>query len=61
VGPYRKYEDLWIDRYTDGSPDPSQATAKLGRMELISVQDVLDRVRHAFEHYRVSERSGRPA
>ena len=61
VGPYRKYEDLWIDRYTDGSPDPTQATAKLGRMEMISVQDVLDRVRHAFEHYRVSERSGRPA
>ncbi len=49
VGPYRAYEDLWIDRYTEPgeAPDPSNATPKLGRMERISVDDVLERVQRA--------------
>lgn len=49
VGPYRAYEDLWIDRYTEPgeAPDPSNWTPKLGRMEQITVDDVLERVQRA--------------
>ena len=46
VGPYRKFQELWIDRYTDfgASPDPSSFDPKLGRMELITVDDVLQKI-----------------
>ena len=44
VGPYQKYQDLWIDRYTDGEPDAGNFTPKDGRMELITVSDVLAKV-----------------
>ena len=46
VGPYRKYEDLWIDRYNDPGepPDASKFDPKLGRMESIRVADVLEKV-----------------
>jgi heptosyltransferase I len=49
VGPYRKYEDLWVDRYTDPgeAPDPSRAEPRHGRMEMITVDDVLERVQRA--------------
>ena len=49
VGPYRKYEDLWVDRYTDPgeAPDPSRAEPRHGRMEQITVDDVLERVQRA--------------
>jgi heptosyltransferase I len=53
VGPWRKYHDLWIDRYTDPGepPDPSNFTPKLGRMEQITVGDVVERVALATERY----------
>ena len=53
VGPYRVFQDLWVDRYTDPgeSPDPTRADPKHGRMEQISVNDVLDRVEHARANY----------
>ncbi len=59
VGPYRAYEELWIDRYTEPgeAPDPSNATPKLGRMERITVDDVLERVERAAP--RVAERFAR--
>ena len=46
IGPYRKYEDLWIDRYNEPGdpPDASKAEPKHGRMELIRVEDVLEKV-----------------
>ena len=44
VGPYRKYENLWIDKYTDGAPDPSTFEPQHGRMELITVEEVLAKV-----------------
>lgn len=46
VGPYQKFQQLWIDRYTEpgASPDPSSFDPKLGRMELITVDDVLRKV-----------------
>ena len=50
VGPYRKYEELWIDRYNEpGAPvDASLFEPKHGRMELISVEDVLQKVQLAW-------------
>src|SRR5688572_4503692 len=51
VGPYRLYEDLWVDRYTDGPPDPANATPKWDRMPRITIDDVLDRVSVAFTNY----------
>ena len=51
VGPYQKYQDLWIDRYTDGAPDPANRTPKWDRMPRITVDDVLDRVSVAFANY----------
>jgi heptosyltransferase I len=52
VGPYRAWEELWIDRYTEPGepPDPSNWTPKLGRMERITADDVLERVRRAIPH-----------
>ena len=49
VGPYRAYEDLWIDAYTEPGeePDPSDFTPKLGRMETIDARDVIERVERA--------------
>ncbi|HEX5727300.1 MAG TPA: glycosyltransferase family 9 protein [Longimicrobiaceae bacterium] len=49
VGPYRAYQELWIDRYTDPGepPDPSRWDPKLGRMEQITVNDVLERIQRA--------------
>ncbi len=53
VGPYQKYEDLWVDAYTESGddPDPSDFTPKLGRMEEITVGQVLSRVERAAERY----------
>jgi heptosyltransferase I len=53
IGPYRKYEELWIDRYNEpgASPDASQAEPKHGRMELISVRDVLEKVERAWASF----------
>src|SRR5690606_40791180 len=51
VGPYRAYEDLWIDAYTEPGepPDPSNWTPKLGRMETIDARAVIDKVELALE------------
>lgn len=51
VGPYRRFQDLWIDRYTepDEAPDPSRFDPRQGRMELIRPEDVLERVQRARE------------
>lgn len=53
IGPYRKYEDLWIDTYTDPGEirDPSLADPRSGRMEMITAADVLDRVELARSRY----------
>lgn len=53
VGPYRKYHDLWVDRYTneEDTPDPMLTEPRQGRMERITVTDVLERVDRATERY----------
>ncbi|HEX9936350.1 MAG TPA: glycosyltransferase family 9 protein [Longimicrobium sp.] len=59
VGPWRKYDDLWVDRYTEHGdpPDPSNFTPKLGRMEQIAVADVVEKIARASKLYI---QSGRP-
>jgi len=54
VGPYTRFHDLVIDRYTDPGlePDPAAYPPKTGRMEEITVEDVLDRVERAEAAYR---------
>jgi heptosyltransferase I len=58
VGPYRAYEDLWVDRYNepDAAPDASLAEPRHSRMEQITVEDVLERVRRAIARYSVPAR-----
>jgi len=53
VGPYRAYEDLVIDRYTEPGtePDPSGYEPHPGRMEKIEVEDILEKVRTARSRY----------
>ena len=52
VGPYKAFERFWVDRYTDpgAAPDPSATRPKLGRMELIGVDDVIDKVTLSLSH-----------
>lgn len=61
VGPYRAYEDLWVDRYNEpGSPpDASLREPKLGRMEAITVGDVMERAEAALERYAGQSAEGR--
>ncbi|HUG39826.1 MAG TPA: glycosyltransferase family 9 protein [Longimicrobiales bacterium] len=55
VGPWRRYEDLWVDAYTEPGdpPDPSDAAPKLGRMTRITPESVLVRVDRAVAGYGV--------
>jgi len=61
VGPYRKYQDLWVDRYTDDgeAPDASRWDPKMDRMERITADDVLDRVQRAVGTYVREQRQAR--
>ncbi len=49
VGPYRAFEDLWVDRYTNPGeePDSSRADPRWERMPLITVDDVIEKVERA--------------
>ncbi len=62
VGPYRRFEDLWVDAYSDPGEegDPTVTEPRLGRMNRITVADVLDRVQRATERYP-PERPAPPA
>ncbi len=55
VGPYERYHDLIVDRFTDPgeTPSPSRYGPRPGRMPAITVADVLERVRRAREQYGV--------
>lgn len=58
VGPWRAYQDLWVDRYTEPGdpPDPSNRTPKWDRMPTITVADVVERVHTAVNTYGVARR-----
>lgn len=55
VGPYRAFEDLWVNAYDEPgqASDPSTFEPKHGRMERITVDDVMHRVRRAVARYGV--------
>lgn len=46
VGPWKRFRDLVVDRYTNPGeePDPARYEPRDGRMERITVDDVLERV-----------------
>lgn len=60
-GPWRRFHDLLIDRYTNPgeTPDPSTSGARDGRMERITVEDVLEKVDRASRVYSVRRSSQR--
>lgn len=55
VGPWRAYQDLWVDHYTpEGTePDASNRTPRWDQMGTIAVAEVLERVQTAVDKYRV--------
>ncbi len=57
VGPWRAYDDLWVDHYTEPgtAPDASNRTPKWDHMVTIAVSEVLQRVQTAVDKYRVLE------
>ena len=60
VGPYRAYQDLWVDRYTPSgaAPDPSSFDPPPDdRMVLITAADVLEKVDVAIDRYGVLGRA----
>jgi len=61
VGPYRRYQDLWVDTYSDPGEegDASISEPRLGRMERITVASVLARVERARDRYP-PDRPARP-
>jgi heptosyltransferase I len=62
VGPYRRFGDLLVDAYGEPGEDyPVSAEYRVGRMERIGVDEVMERVRLALERYPRSERKGHSA
>lgn len=61
VGPYQRFRDLVVDRYSDPGecPDPSRTESRQGRMERIAVEDVWEKVRTALGRY--PRRAARPS
>jgi heptosyltransferase I len=51
-GPYRRFRELQVDRYGDPGEDyPADAPRRPGRTALITVDEVMERVRLALERY----------
>ena len=62
VGPYLRFRDLLVDAYGDDGEDyPVSAEYRHDRMERITVEQVLEKVRLALERYPREERSGQSA
>jgi len=61
VGPYRKYEDLWVDHYNEPGEqaDASRDEPRLGRMETIRPEEVLERVERATTRYGAGQGQGK--
>jgi len=55
VGPYRRFQDLVIDRYTrPGEVTPSMEF-RSGNMERITIQDVAEKLEHAMRAYGLDD------
>ena len=61
VGPWRAYEDLWVDHYTDegATPNSTDRQPKWDRMPTITVDEVLQRVQVAADKYSVTRPGSR--
>ena len=61
VGPWKRYRDLVVDRYSDpgNRADPSLYEPRLGRMEMIRVEDVVEMVERARSVYGVRKANAR--
>lgn len=55
VGPWRAFEDLWVDHYTERGtePDPSNRTPRWEAMPTIATGEVLEKVSVAAAKYEV--------
>lgn len=53
VGPYDRFRDLVVDAYHDDgeAPDSARTRVRGGRMDRITVPEVLERVEQAFDRY----------
>jgi heptosyltransferase I len=53
VGPYDRFRDLVVDAYHDDgeAPDSARTGVRGGRMDRITVSEVLERVEQAFDRY----------
>lgn len=56
VGPWRAFEDLWVDNYTEPGelPDASNRSPRWNRMPTITVDQVLEKVQRAVDNYHVT-------
>ncbi len=54
VGPWRAYENLWIDHYTEGRPDPANRTPRWNVMPGITSVEVLAKIDVAVREYGVA-------
>ena len=60
-GPYRRFHDLMVDAFGDPGEDyPASAGHRPGRMERISVEQVVERVERALTRYPRSAARARP-
>jgi heptosyltransferase I len=59
VGPWRAYQDLWVDKYTgEGKkPVPANRAPKWNIMPEITVEEVIDRISVAVDKYGVNSHS----
>ncbi len=57
VGPWRAYQDLWVDHYTNGEPDPSNRTPRWNVMPGITTGEVLEKVKVAVDRYGVGRKT----
>ena len=62
VGPWRAFQDLWIDNYTEPGeqPDESNRKPKWDRMPTITVAQVLEKVQRAVDKYAVTHSGSSP-
>jgi heptosyltransferase I len=53
VGPWRAFDDLWVDHYTDPvtGPDPSNRKPKWNVMDTIEAGEVIEKIQLAMDRY----------
>jgi heptosyltransferase I len=61
VGPWRAFQDLWVDNYTDpaAGPDPSNRKPKWDSMPTITVEQVIEKIVVAVDKYGVTRKGDR--